>query len=591
MRWRRPLRRLWGATLLLCLCACSPPEPPRPEATTTLPAPDLASVDDALRRQIELLQSALESERGAAGASLAERHGELGNAYHIAELLDAAAGAYGDAQRLAPGDPRWSYYSGLVHDARGDLELAGASFSRTVELTVRDRAARLRLAKDQLRRGAFENAREAFAGLLELDPSSAAAHHGLGRLASIDGEPDTATKHLERALELQPEADSLHYPLAQAYRKLGDGERARHHLERRGDTAIRFPDPLTERLSRTKTLTAFALVEALAGDPEQLSDADFLGFAIEQVGEVDGAAEQLARALEGGPATEPEGGDPVRRDPVWRARMHYAIGGLLARRGADPEAARHLEQALALRPSLRDARLRLANSLARLRRFDDAGAHYSILLESDPDNAGTLLKRATARLQFGRFEAAGDDLERLLALESDNATARLRLAEVLRRTGRSEAAIRELETALAGELPASERPLAHRTAAALHQQSRHDRDALSHLQAATALAPDDADLKRALARLLASSQDDEVRDGDHALALAEALFEAEKNLSNAETMAMALAAAGRFDEAADWQQRLLAEAAKLGHDDHLPRLREALARYRQGKLAPSPAPE
>ncbi len=91
--------------MLLLVFACRPAEgPPDPVA-----APDLAGVDGAQRRQIELLLNALENDRDAGAGKLADRHGELGNAYHIAELLDAAAEAYANARRLAPGDVRWPY--------------------------------------------------------------------------------------------------------------------------------------------------------------------------------------------------------------------------------------------------------------------------------------------------------------------------------------------------------------------------------------------------------------------------------------------------------------------------------------------------
>ncbi len=576
--------------MLLLAAACGRVEPPSESPPSESLGPDLTGVDDVQRRQIELLLAALERDREAGGDS-ADRYGELGNAYHIAELLDAAAEAYAEAGRRLPGDVRWPYYSGMVDDARGDLEAAAAGFRRALELAPEDSAARLRLADVERRLGRLEPAHELFAAALEHDPAarlgagrtaSAAAHHGLARLATIEGDPATAVRHLERALELAPGAGGLHYPLAQAYRKLGDEERAQAHLDRRGEGEPDFPDPLAERLSRAKTLTAFELVEARAGEAAgragdaSLSDHDFLGFAIEQVGDVEAAPEQLARMLDRGPAAEPAAGDAA-----WRARMHYAIGGLLARHGSDIEAARHFEQALELRPDLDDARLRRGNSLARLRRFEEAEAQYSMLLASTPDDAGVLLRRATVRLNLGRLEAAEADLQRLVALDPASGKAHLRLAAVLRRTGRPQEATRHLEQALADDLPAADRGLAHQTLATLLLAARRDREALAHLETATSLAPDDVELRRRIATLLATSPDDTVRDGARALALAEALFGADRSLSNAETMAMALAAAGRFEEAANWQRRLIAEVAKFGHTDQIPRLRKAQNRFKQ----------
>ncbi len=232
-----------------------------------------------------------------------------------------------------------------------------------------------------------------------------------------------------------------------------------------------------------------------------------------------------------------------------------------------------------------DERLQLADSLARQRLFDQAAPYYSSLLESDPDNTDVLLKRATAWLHLERFEAANADLDRAIAIDPGNGKARLLLAKVLHLTDRPQDAILQLEQALAMDLPASERLLAHRNVAALLQESDRDDEALRHLDTAMSLAPINVELQRDLARLLASSPNDEVRDGDRALVLAEELFGHDRSLSNAEILAMALAAAGRFEEAANWQRRLIAEAARFGHLDELPRLRQAQNHYKERRPA------
>ncbi len=218
-------------------------------------------------------------------------------------------------------------------------------------------------------------------------------------------------------------------------------------------------------------------------------------------------------------------------------------------------------------------------------RLDQPISQYSTLLESDPDNADLLLQRATAWLQQERFEDASADLSRAIAIDPDNGEARLRLARVLRRTDRPQDAILQLEQALTTDLSMNDRLLAHRNAAALLQAAGRDREALSHLDAALTLAPANVELKRRLARLLASSPDDTVRDGDRALTLAEELFGQDRSLSNAEILAMALAAVGRFEEAANWQRRLIAEVARFGYLDEIPRLRQAQNHYKQRRPA------
>ena len=90
----------------------------------------------------------------------------------------------------------------------------------------------------------------------------------------------------------------------------------------------------------------------------------------------------------------------------------------------------------------------------------------------------------------------------------------------------------------------------------------------------------DLAFKHALARLLATCPDHSVRDGERATRLAEQVMNRQLTLQHAETMAMALAEVGRFDEALALQNRVLDQARRGGHDsgsEHSERLSRARA--------------
>jgi hypothetical protein len=70
-----------------------------------------------------------------------------------------------------------------------------------------------------------------------------------------------------------------------------------------------------------------------------------------------------------------------------------------------------------------------------------------------------------------------------------------------------------------------------------------------------------------------------VRDGERALELARAAFEADRSLASAEAVAMAFAELGRFAEAAEWQRRIVAGAEETGGSDLLARARAHLESY------------
>ena len=94
--------------------------------------------------------------------------------------------------------------------------------------------------------------------------------------------------------------------------------------------------------------------------------------------------------------------------------------------------------------------------------------------------------------------------------------------------------------------------------------------------------PDQPGFAHALARLLAAAPDDRIRDGGTALALLEPLLKQQKTIGLAETMAMALAELGRFEEAATWQRDAMT-GARQAQPDTLARLSENLKLYESRK--------
>jgi hypothetical protein len=81
-----------------------------------------------------------------------------------------------------------------------------------------------------------------------------------------------------------------------------------------------------------------------------------------------------------------------------------------------------------------------------------------------------------------------------------------------------------------------------------------------------------------------------VRDGERALDLAERAYAAGQTLGHGETMALALAQAGRCEDAAEWQAQLVEVARNAGAADLVPVYERDLERYRGGApCAPPPA--
>ena len=95
--------------------------------------------------------------------------------------------------------------------------------------------------------------------------------------------------------------------------------------------------------------------------------------------------------------------------------------------------------------------------------------------------------------------------------------------------------------------------------------------------------PESVELLHALARLLASANDPEVRDGDRAVELARRTLRAGSTPSRLETLAMASAEAGRFSEAVELQREVIQAMHRQDREDVIPRLEANLARYKSSQ--------
>jgi hypothetical protein len=91
-----------------------------------------------------------------------------------------------------------------------------------------------------------------------------------------------------------------------------------------------------------------------------------------------------------------------------------------------------------------------------------------------------------------------------------------------------------------------------------------------------------------VARLLAAAPDDQVRDGQRSLTHVQDLLRNQRTPDVGETMAMALAELGRYEEAIAIQRDLIAGGEKAGAQDVVRRLKDNLLRYERGEPCRTP---
>jgi tetratricopeptide (TPR) repeat protein len=286
------------------------------------------------------------------------------------------------------------------------------------------------------------------------------------------------------------------------------------------------------------------------------------------------------------------------------------------------EAAIHFQRAHEIDPSDREARLQWAMAMGRGGRAREAVEQLDALRAENPEDAGVALSLAAILGPVGQVEAARAELERALQLAREpelEAEAHFQLGLLDQRQGQTESAIEHFQTAgrlnpdlsgantAAGALQAQqgrfveaaesfERVVEADPANEVARFSRgmalvlagEYRLAIEELEEDLEILPESLPLMHLLARLLATVPDENVRQADRAVALAQQVFDLAANADHAETLAMALAEAGDFEAAVRWQERALSLFPDGGDGTSTEAARRRLEQYRNQQACREP---
>lgn len=411
---------------------------PQQAALQQVPEPDLSPLEPAVADQLTAVRGTAEAVIGDPGKPAAERsdaYGDLGRVYHAYGLLEPARVAYRNAEALAPGDFRWPYYLGLLHQERGEHEAAGAAYDRVLELLPHALPALVHRGEVALALDRPDEAEDYLLRALSTEPASPSVRAVLGQVALSRRDYRRAAELLEAALEALPAANRLHYPLALAYRGLGDEARAREHMALRGEVGARPPDPLLDELEALKQgervhvvrgATAFragryaeateAFGAAVMANPKSIPARVNLAAALSALGRTEQAARELRMAIE----IEP-------RNPT----AHYNLGLLLGSAGDSAGAVRELAAAIEAAPRDAGMRLAYARALAAAGRNEEALASFRIAVQMDPLSSAARLGEAQTLVRLDRYAEARSRLEEATATFPEDPAVALGLAKLL----------------------------------------------------------------------------------------------------------------------------------------------------------------
>jgi tetratricopeptide (TPR) repeat protein len=447
---------------------------------------------------------------------------------------------------------------GKLYLATEMLEAADGCFRNAEGLQPADVRWLYYRAHIERRRNDPARAAALFQRTLTIDPNYVPSLMWLAEMRLVEGQPEAAVAPITRAVALRP-----------------------------NDAGVRFRAGRVALANRDYTTAVSHFTEALRMQPEASSVRYPLSLAYRGLGDAHSADAQLK--LRG--TVDAVAVDPLMQQVAMLLKNTSAaeVRGSSAMANRQwPEAIRSLREAIALSPDNAYTHLNLGTAL-----FETGDPKAAL----DEFQTATRLAPGLSKAHYGAgvvFESAGRDREAIeaftKAVESDpgSVEAHMSLADALRRNGRERESLPHYADVIARNPAVSQATFGY--AMALVRLGRY-REARERLDAAAKTYADQPGFAHALARLLAAAPDDSVRDGARALTIAQGLLQNQRTLELMQTMAMALAEVGRFEEAAQWQRDAMAAAAQSNRRDLEGRLAENLGRYEKRLPCRVPWPE
>jgi tetratricopeptide (TPR) repeat protein len=482
----------------------------------------LEDFEDGVARYYRSLRSDLRRrlETGAGDDELAAAVGKLGLWFHVHQYYQDAVDAYALAEALDPSDAAWPYRLGHAARSLGDAGAAADAWRRTLERRPDYLPARVQLAELALAEGDLETATAHLEIASELGGDQPRVLVLRGEAALQRGDAEAALKLLTAAVEARPESRRARYGLGLAYRGVGRMRDAERQLSAAEGAE---KDPF------------LGLDDPLLAAIGQSDTSSMKLWRQGRAALAAGRPEAAARAFEAALEAVPD-----------RVDYRVDLGTALMQSGRLDEAAEAYRQALARDPRHDGARIGLATLLTRDGRAADAEAEYRTVLEQHPRHpAAHALLAHLLRLRSD-FDGAVDHYETALEIDPRNESARFWRAWTLYLRGDPAAALAALE----GDL-----------------EVLPGKPMLLSLQAR-----------------LRSRGEANPREAAAAEQIAARLFQASANAFYAETLAMALAAGGRYQEAIRHQLAALDAARAAGVADTSV-MEARLADYRAGRPA------
>jgi tetratricopeptide (TPR) repeat protein len=261
--------------------------------------------------------------------------------------------------------------------------------------------------------------------------------------------------------------------------------------------------------------------------------------------------------------------DPLMQEVrgLLRSATSYESLGIQAlERGDSAAAITYFRNGIELAPDNASLHHRLGTALFLAGDARAGQEQFETALRLEPDFARAHYSLGVLMVSTGRYQEAVQRLSAAVKHDPNYVEARLLLGDVLRRSGHLDESLRQYGEVIRIDPGVAEARLGQALALVSLGQYQQARDRLTE---ATKAHPDQPELIQTLARLLAAAPDARVRDGGRAVQLMKQQVEQQRTPERDETMAMAYAETGNYQQAVAWQRDAIAAAEKAAREPYV----------------------